>query len=791
MNYYEDLRGSSPRWDGRWVGVLPIPDRYPQDLELLELQQTVMSHLRVHTTAYEVVSGLRATMKGNLLTISEGVIWCAIGQDYYIHIPTSKVVVPQVGNHHSLGIELAKGVVGAGYDPILGGIHPLLWEAPHDRLEVHARYVWDTNDTLPVLMVGGGRLYYYHDRVKPLQDSLIRAYMRELDGDYIVSGVEVCSEGGWVHVGVGKAWVGGTPIEVEAQSLPYKDGTLQLCSDGQVVIEVSHKDYIPEYSALVDSTNTPMLLGTNYGVLLPHTTTTPYLIPYKCVPIALLGGGLVVNIAPRLPTDRELLEVLSSPGRNVAANQSGDVHHPLYRVRVTNYLPGGEHVVGGVIYLPRVEHRVSVPPYIPPNSTSILEESMVRTDWIDSSPTPSTPPPPPPFVHATPITSGILISGYNLTPGGTYTPNPAPTKVLRGTPSGASIKADAYGMLEYEALNVTDLSGVIPTAYPNLSVGLGQSFRTQTPSMVGKVSLYLRAGYYGVVSVCVIQGSLPYGPPLAWVPVSSTSTGWLDISIGPMYLPPGTYALVSQSVVGSVIGRRHYLLPTLGGTPETAGSMSMLLSQDGQWLSLPNMDLMYKVHNAKPTATYRDRFTTIEWVEAYDGYEYVSNYQLPPSTYITCTAHTKQGGQPIGKVFPPRTSMVLSEALFGTATLFPSIGVGYVILYITSKVGTWISREELVGPYTSVTVSLSSHTPQGTSVRVYLGSGSGWVEMTLVDTGTRYTYQVVNLSLTTSSTDINGAVRQVMRERVRIRIELATISPELQPYVWDVVTSTQ
>jgi hypothetical protein len=203
------------------------------------------------------------------------------------------------------------------------------------------------------------------------------------------------------------------------------------------------------------------------------------------------------------------------------------------------------------------------------------------------------------------------------------------------------------------------------------------------------------------------------------------------------------------------------------------------------------MDLMYKVHKAVPTAAYRDRFTTIEWLEAFDGYEYAPNYQLPPGTYITCTANTKRGGQALGKVFPPRTSMVLSEALFGTDTLFPSIGGGHISLHITSKVGSWISREELVGPYSSVRVVLSSHVPEGTGVRVYVGSGSGWVEMSQVVAGTRSTYEIAKLSPTTSSTDINGAVRAVMRERVRIRIELVTVSPELQPYVWDVVTSTQ
>jgi hypothetical protein len=203
------------------------------------------------------------------------------------------------------------------------------------------------------------------------------------------------------------------------------------------------------------------------------------------------------------------------------------------------------------------------------------------------------------------------------------------------------------------------------------------------------------------------------------------------------------------------------------------------------------MDLMYRVHKAVPTATYRDRFTTIEWGEAFDGYEYTPNYQLPPGSYITCTVSTKQGGQPMGKVFPPRTSIVLSEALFGTPTLFPSIGVGYVSLYTTSKVGTWISREELVGPYSAVEVSLSSHTPEGSSVRVYVGSGSGWVELDLVGVGMRSTYRIANLPPTTSSSDINGVVREVMRERVRIRIDLVTISPEVQPYVWDVVITTQ
>lgn len=792
MNYYEDLGGSSPRWDSRWVRVLPVPNRHPQDLELVELQQAVMSHLRVHTTAYEVVSGLRATLSGNLVTISQGVIWCSIGQDYYIQVPTSKVVVPNTVTPHSLGIQLAKEVVSAGYDPILGGIPPLLWEAPPDRLRVHARYVWDTVDTLPLLTVRGERLYYYSDKVRPLQDTLIRQYMRELDGDYIVCGIGINYYTGWVHIGAGKAWVGGSPIEVEAQSIPYRDGTLQLCSNGQVVIEVSHEDYIPEYSTLVDSTNNPMLLGSKYGVVLPHTTHTPYLIPHKCVPIALLEGGVVTDIAPRLPTHSELLAVLSSPQRDVTSNQSGDAHHPLYTVRVTNYLPGGEYVASGVIYLPRVEHRVAVPPYIPPYSSSVVEESTVRTDWIDSSPTPSTPPPPPPFVYSTPTGSGVLVSGYNLAPGGTFTPNPSPTKVLRGSLIGTSIKADAYGVLEYESTDVVDLSGIMPTTNPDISVGLGQSFSTLTPLMVGKVSLYLRAGYYGLVSICSIQGSQPYGPPLVWVPVSSTTTGWLDINIGPVYLAPGSYAVVSQSVVGSVIGRRHYLLPTLSGTPETTGSMNMLLSQDGQWLSLPNMDLMYRVHRVVPSSTYKDRFTTIEWGEAFDGYEYMSNYQLPPGTYITCTANTKvgDGAQLLGKVFPPRTSIVLEEALFGTATLFPSIGVGGVSLHITSKVGTWISREELVGPYSTVRVSLCSHTPEGTSVSVYLSNASGWVEMMLVEVGTRSTYQIDNLSPTTSSTDINGAVRQVMRERLRVRIELATISPELQPYVWDVTVST-
>ena len=381
---------------------------------------------------------------------------------------------------------------------------------------------------------------------------------------------------------------------------------------------------------------------------------------------------------------------------------------------------------------------------------------------------------------------------YNLEPNATYTPNPTPSTVTRGMAVGPSIKADQWGMLEYQSSDIpVDLSGIIPTTTPNLSIGLGQSFRVLTPTMVGNVSIYLRAGYQGVLSICAIQGNQPYGAPLTWVPVSSIATGWVDIAIGPVYLPPGKYALVSQSVVGSVIGRRHYLLPTLDGTPETTNSMNMLLSQGdhrggGQWQSLPNMDLMYRIHKATPTATYRDRYVAIEWPEAFDGYEYEGEYNLPPGTYITCTALTKEGGGTLlGKTFPPRTSMVLAEALFGTDTLFPTVGNGEVRVHITSKTGTWISREELVGPYTNARVSLNAHVPEGSTITLYINSGSGWVPMNLTQVvGARRIYQIGDLSPTTSSTDINGTVREVVRERLRVRIELSTLSPHIQPYVW-------
>lgn len=797
MNYYEDLTGTSNRWDRDWVRVLPIPNRYPQGAELLELQQTAMSGLGVHHTAYEVVNGLRGTLSsdGTLITISQGIIWCAIGQESYTWVPRVRVPIPT--NATQLGIELVRESVGAGYDSILGGIPPLLWEAPLDRVRVYARYVWGTPDMLPILTVLNGVVYHYSDKVNPLRDTVLRTYMRELDGDYVAYGLEVTYHDGWVHVGAGKAWVGGAPIEVEAQPIAYREGTLQLCSDGKVAIEGSFTTYTPEYSAIVSSVGTPILMGNQYGVVIPHALPNPYLIPHRCIPLALLEGigasSTVMDIAARVPTQGELLRLLSDVEPIPQGNQLGDINHPLYKVRVSQYLPNGEYEAGGVIYLPRVTQVLTVPGYAPPSTRLVLEESTVRTDWIDSAPTPSTPPPPPPFVYA----EGLTVRAYNLEPNGTYTPNPNPSTVIKGALVGISIRADQWGMLEYQSPDTpVDLSGIIPTATPNLSVGLGQSFRVLTPTMVATVSLYLRAGYQGVLSICTMQGSQPYGVVLAWVPVSSIATGWLDIAIGPVYLPPGTYALISQSVVGSVIGRRHYLLPTLDGTPETTNSMNMLLSQGGVWQSLPNMDLMYRIHKATPTATYRDRYVVVEWSEAFDGYEYVENYNLPPSTYITCTALTREGGTLLGKTFPPRTSMVLGEALFGTDTLFPTVGTGEVKVYITSKSGTWISREELVGNYTSIRVSLNAQVPEGSAIALYVNSGSGWVPLELIETMdtigslrhasafARRSYHIGGLSPTTSSTDINGVVREVVRERLRVRIELSTLSPEIQPYVW-------
>ncbi len=809
------------RWDRHWVKVLPMPNRYPQDIELLEMQQVMQSRLLVHTSAYEVVSGMKGTIQNNgSLLISSGIIWSSIGSDYgegvYIEVPPTHVVVPSAPGLHQLGVQIVRDVVGAGYNPILGGIAPLLWETPLDRVRVYARYIWDTPDTLPVLTIKEGRvIYYYSSRKNPLRDTLINTYMRELDGDYIVCGISVTTVEGWVHVGAGRAWIGGRPIEMQAQSIPYRDGLLQLCADGSITIEGTYTPAlhgtppagsVSGYSAIVSSDNTPILIGNQYGVVVPDIPINPYLIPNRCMPLASLYDGLLTDIAGRLPTDAELYLLLSSIQYTSSSNNqanTGDVNHPLYRVRVINYHPNGDLEAGGIICLPRVVQTLAIPGYIPPHTLSVIEENTVRTDWIDSAPTPSTPPPPLPFVHVSVETNnGYVVYGYNLTPGVSYNPNPAPSKILRGTPQGLSITADSHGMLEYASTDKPiDLSGILPTTNPDLSIGIGQSFRILSSVMVGVVSLYLKAGYHGVVSICALQNNKPYGPALAWVGVSSTSTGWVDIQIGPVYLPAGSYALVSQSVVGSAIGRRHYLLPTLSGTPESTGSMNMLLSQDGLWESLPNMDLMYRIHSAVPSSTYRDRITVLDWGEPFDGYEYISNYHLAPGTYITCTPNTKQGGPLLGKVFSPRTTITLSEALFSTDTLFPTIDEGLVHLYITSKTGTWISKEELVGPYTSVRITLNAHIPEGSTITVYVNSASGWLPIPLLQSagardvplsvGNTFTYQINGLSPTTSSTDINGVVRQVIRERVRIRVEMTTLSPEIQPHIWGIVTTTQ
>ena len=552
----------------------------------------------------------------------------------------------------------------------------------------------------------------------------------------------------------------------------------------------------PEYSVIVSSTNSPILIGSQYGVVLPPIhNKSPYIIPYTCMPLALLENNTVTDIAPRLPTQEELAILLYNPQVSLASNQAvvGDINHPLYRARV--YSSNGSYIIS----LPRVVETIAVPGYVPPHTREVLEESTIRTDWIDSTPNPSTPPPPPPFVYS----RGLKVQAYNLTPGGTYMPNPAPLTVTRGTLTGLSIVADDKGMLEYQSTApLEDLSGILPSSSPNLSIGLGQSFQVLSPTMLGAVSVYLRAGYYGVISICQLLSDQPYGSSLAWTGVSSTNTGWVDIAIGPVFLLPGTYALISQSIVGSVLGRRHYLLPslvatqlgvspiTLEGTPETTGSLSMILSQDGSWEPLTSMDLLYRVYKAAPTATYRDRSTIIEGGEAFDGYEYRPSYLLPAGTYITCTTRMTASvgaGPLVGSTFPPMTSLTIAEALFGTDTLFPVIQEGEIDLHITSKNGTWISKEELVGPYTGVEVSLNANIPEGSTITVYISMGNGWSQVDLVSvTGDRYTYRVEELSSTSSSTDINGVVRQVIRERLRIRIDLNTTSPELRPSVWDI-----
>jgi hypothetical protein len=781
MTYYEDSTGASLRWREEWVKVLPVPNRYPQDMEFLELQQSVLSRLVVHHTAYEIVMGLKATCSGNELIISEGTIWCGIGEGLYIQLPRTQIRVPTVHSGKvALGIQLIKEVVRAGYDPILGGVPPTLWEAPMDRVRVYARYLWDVRDTLPVLTLLNGKIHYYSDKVHELRDSIIRTYIRDLDGDYIAYGINICLHEGWVHIGSGRAWIAGTPVDVEAQSIPYRSGELQLCTDGAAAIESSHETYVPEYSAIVSNNGTPILIGgKSYGVVLPNISLNPYLIPLRCVPLATLSNGVVTDIAARLPTDDELLLLLHRPLKSISSDQIGDVNHPLYRVRVSTE---------GVIYLPRTTSTVQVEGYVLPNTRSVLEESSVRTDWIDSAPTPSTPPPPPPFVHAKKVISGYRVRGYNLSPSTIYTPYPAPDSVTRGALTGTSITSDAYGMLEYISSTVPiDLSGIVLTATPNVGIGLGQSFKVSVPVMVGTVSLYLRAGYYGVISICPLQNNQPYGAALAWVGVSTTSTGWTDVEIGPIHLPTGTYGLISQSVIGSVIGRRHYLLPTLEGVPETTNSMSLMLSQAGTWESLPNMDLMYRIYKATPNSTYGERVTTITGLEAFDGYEYTPNYNSPPNTYITCTGRTSATGALIGSTFPPRTSIALVEALFGTATLFPTIGEGSLSMHTTSKTGTWVSLEALVGAYTAVIVLLDAVMPEGSSVSVYVNSGAGWLEVPLLDIrGTQHTYRIEDMSPTTSSTDINGVVKAVVRERIRVRVDLSTTSPEIQPRVWNI-----
>ena len=194
MSYYDNPLGTSQRWDKAWVRVLPVPNRYPQDRELVEVQQTALSHLKVHSDSYKIIKGLRATVVGNRLSLSKGIIWCSIGDDYYINVPSTQVAIPQgasrlvnAARHRlRLGIELVKDSIGSGYDPILGGIQPLLWEVPLDRVHVYARYVWDTPDSLPVLTIEDGKIYHYSDKANTIRDNLIKTYMREVDGDCLL-----------------------------------------------------------------------------------------------------------------------------------------------------------------------------------------------------------------------------------------------------------------------------------------------------------------------------------------------------------------------------------------------------------------------------------------------------------------------------------------------------------------------------------------------------------------------------------------------------------------------------
>jgi hypothetical protein len=783
--------------------VLPAPDRYPQDRDMLLLQDTLKSIVSVHTSPYDIISGMQATLSGAIIYISQGIIWSGI-DGHYISVPGTRLTVPGDGLPHRLGLQVAEGVMGAGYDPILGGIAPPLWEPPLDREVVCIRYVWDETDMLPVLTVKEGSIYHYkRTGMLPRDYTTIRTYMRELDGDYIVWGISISSIEGWVHVGKGKVWIAGTPIEVQAQSIPYKDGALALCSDGRIAIQnIKGGDPLLNPSYITTQIDTAMVMGMGYVVTLPYITyRDPYVTDnvYSCMYIASLEGGIVTDIAPRLIDVEQLLRLVGPTPSSISI-ELGDIYHPLYKARVVPNRPNGTNVPLGVIYLPRIAIQVKVNGYIVPNSNAVLEQSEVRTDWIDSSPTPSTPPPPPPFMYieSTPDNT-YKVRAYNLLPDTVYIPNPFPLRVIVGTLTSPNIKADSTGALEYvTSTPPVELSGIVPSDYPDVSVGLGQGFYIERGVMVSGVSLYLRAGYYGVISICpmsVVGVSTPtLMPPLAWVPVSTTSIGWTYISLGPIYLQPGTYAIVSQSVVGSIMARRHYLLPNLvqSAPQETSGSMSMLLSQAGTWQSLPNMDLTYRLHSSTPIegSLYADRVLEIEWPEPFDGYEYEPDYLLPPGTYITCTANS--GGTLVGKVFPPTTKLSITEALFGTPTLYPVIRDNNVTLYITSKEGTWVSRESLVNTYTSVRVTFNAYIPEGSSVVVSIAGGSnGWLPLTVEQVlEDKYTYYIENLSPTTVMTDINNQPRQVLRDRVRIRIDLKTVSPHIQPHVWGVTFST-
>lgn len=438
------------------------------------------------------------------------------------------------------------------------------------------------------------------------------------------------------------------------------------------------------------------------------------------------------------------------------------------------------------------------------------------------------------------ITEFTVISGavastdnttFSVTNNGTFVvefnvPNNLPAQTTTVTVSNQSITSGA-------SYRIISNSGIAPieTDSINLEVvdqAIAQSFTLSDSCILKWIGLFIRnvinnqlKTVAGTVNLVRVINGVPQNESLGRAYINTaevvTSSDGSLISLfeldNPIYLIPGTYALVISNNIDSMeLYTNTVNQPLLNSNTATVSNVdfidgSLYQYNNGVWVSNQQQDLAFQlVKMSFKQSQVNLPITLINPVNSFSLLNSFIRYIRPAGT--TVEVKYKYENQSSFAVLNPNQLLpdkvnrldLIFELKSDNPNLMPLIdNSSFFITNSFNNEGKWISRTiEMQDYYTSISVELDSYLPQGSNLTVYISSNKGqtWEALSLekeqLANGAIPLYkQTYSKQLTdTVNFFFNDQSSTFRRKFLTVRVDLESVSLNQNPYFTNLIATT-